>query len=87
MARPVRKGPVERLTLDLPVPVRETLDRLKESTSATSLVEVVQRAILLYDVLGQMMDGNNRLLLVGTKGEREVILPEFYNRRQREDQS
>jgi hypothetical protein len=67
-------GPKSRLTLDLAVPVRAELDRVKAATGADSLVEVVRRALAVYShVVGERQAGR-RLVTTGKDGEREIVI-------------
>ncbi len=74
MARPRKSEPTSRLTLDLSVSVRERLDELKTKTQADSLVEVIRRALAVYDYLWDEK-GRGCVVVVRTDGkERELVL-------------
>lgn len=53
MARPARKKKKERLNLDLPEGAKLRLERLRDSTHADSLSEVVRRALAVYELVSR----------------------------------
>ena len=58
----------------------DTIEALKNATTATSKAEIVRRAITLLKVVQEAKDKGEKLMLVadkpdGTKQEREIILP------------
>jgi hypothetical protein len=64
MARPASVHEKKRLTLELPAPVRERLDQLRERTGAESVTEVIRRALALYDAVVSLGERDVRLLLI-----------------------
>lgn len=75
MGRTAKARPTSRLTLDLAEPVRQRLDTLRNRTDADSLVEVVRRALAVYEFLWGEKAGGARLVVKREDGkEREVVL-------------
>jgi hypothetical protein len=75
MARAPGNNPTSRLTLDLPLPVRVMLNHLRASTNAESLVEVVRRAILVYEFIKSETADGGKLIIRKLDGtEREVVI-------------
>lgn len=75
MPRTAKTTPTSRLTLDLPTPVRAKLDALRDHTKADSLLEVVRRALAVYDFLWAQTADGGTLVVKGKDGtEREVVL-------------
>lgn len=75
MARTARTTPTSRLTLDLPEAVRARLDALRDHTHADSLVEVVRRALAVYDFLWAENAKGGKLVIKSKDGtERDVVL-------------
>jgi hypothetical protein len=75
VARQAKTTPTSRLTLDLPEPVRAKLDALRDHTHADSLVEVVRRALAVYDFLwAEKAEGGKLVIKLEDGTEREVIL-------------
>lgn len=75
MTRPAKAALKSRLTIDLPEPVRQKLNSLRERTNADSLVEVIRRAILVYDLIAIESAKGGKLIIRAPDGtEREVVL-------------
>lgn len=52
MARPkVNHGAKSRLTLEFPTTIRALMDKIKKVTNASSITEVIRRALVVYDIL------------------------------------
>lgn len=72
MPRPPSTSPRVRLTLEVPLSVRERLDLLRGLTEADSSTEVIRRALIVYEKLltldGQLVvrlpDGSERVILL-----------------------
>lgn len=72
--RPARKQPKVRLNLDMPVEVKEQLERIRDQLHADSMGEVIRRALAVYDYLhSEQADGAH--LLIRTKDGVEKGLP------------
>lgn len=74
MPRPAKSIPTTRLTLDLAEPVRERLNALKDQTEADTLVEVVRKALAVYDFLWTEKAKGAKLVVKTADGERELVL-------------
>lgn len=76
MARPKSKESKSRLSLELPLSVREDLEGIRDFTRADSLSEAVRRAIEVYElVLTARAAGNSVYVQDRETGERtEVVI-------------
>ena len=75
MPRIARKHERVRLNLDMPKPVRESLESLRDETHADSLSEVVRRALAVYEFLHKEKQEGATLLLRSEDGtERQLEL-------------
>lgn len=70
MTRP-RKGAPARLNMELDAVSKKRLDRLKETTDAASLTEVVRRALRFYDVVA---GHKGTVVLKGEDGTEKELL-------------
>lgn len=64
MPRPPSTEPRVRLNLEIPVRVRERIDRIRGMTEADSSTEVIRRAVFAYE------------LLLALKGQVVIRLPD-----------
>lgn len=74
---PRRKSLVEksRLNLEISTKVREQLERLRIRTEADSLVEVIRRALGVYEYVVEAQRGKSRIIFRnGTQEEEKVFL-------------
>jgi hypothetical protein len=64
----------ERIRLNLVVnrQVKDRIDQLQERSEATSITEVVRRALAIYEELLKIREEGGQLVIEG-KGEREVL--------------
>lgn len=69
MTKPKKKA---RLTLELPIPVRDRLGQLVQETDAGSMVEVLKRSIALYDEIVSHPDCT--LILRSADGVERIII-------------
>jgi len=53
----------KRITLEIPATARNQMDELMTSTNATSVAEVVRRAIVLYDMVTTHQRSGGAVLL------------------------
>jgi hypothetical protein len=74
MARIAKDVETSRLTLELANSVRKRLENLRNRTEADSLAEVIRRALAVYEVLWDEKQKGNRLMILGTNGDRELVL-------------
>lgn len=51
MPRPSRTEPRVRLNLEIPIRIRERIDRIRGVTEADSSTEVIRRAVFVYEKL------------------------------------
>ena len=63
-----------RLNLDLTPKAKSVLDGLQERTEASTLVEVVRRAIALYDLATTFKEQGGTILLKDADGIRELAI-------------
>lgn len=75
MARPKRPTPVRRLNLEIPEAQNQRLETLKEKTEATSLTQVIQKALAVYDlVMAEKLKGSTVIIRDAEGRDRELIL-------------
>jgi hypothetical protein len=77
MPRPTKTTPTSRLTLEMPEPVRKQLEHVRDQTHASSLTEVIQRALAVYDLLRKATAEGAKIVLENEGNERELAIPEF----------
>lgn len=65
--------PKTRLNLDLTPKVRERLDDLQAKTDASSLVEVIRRALAVYDMFLDHERNGGKTVLQNADGSREIV--------------
>jgi hypothetical protein len=75
VARRPKAVPTTRLNLEIAETVRQRLESLQARSEADSMVEVIRRALAVYEVLWEAKD-EGASVIVRTKGgeEKEVIL-------------
>jgi hypothetical protein len=67
--------PTTRINLEVIEPVRQRLERLQKRSEADSMVEVIRRALAVYEVLWEAKDEGASVIVRSSEGEeREVIL-------------
>jgi hypothetical protein len=59
----------KRFSLEMVVPVRKQLEDLKIKTNASTLSQVVQRAILIYE---EVVKANGELIIVDGEEKRQI---------------
>ena len=71
-----KKGPkVERLNLTVTPKGREKIEQLMVNTGATSITEVIQKSVAVYDYLvEEKQSGGELLIRIGDKEKSVVIL-------------
>lgn len=76
MPRLKRTRETARLSLDVSLTVRERIERLRESSDADSVTEVVRRALAVYEVLIAERKRGSEMILRDAGGvERRLLLP------------
>ena len=63
-----------RLTLDVPDPVRERLERLKTKSEASSVTEVVRRALAVYELLLEADVSGGSVLIAASDGSVKQVV-------------
>lgn len=63
-----------RLNLELDGATKKRLDLLKTSTDATSITEVIRRALRLYEIVTDLQKNGGKLFMKKGKDEVEVIV-------------
>lgn len=63
-----------RLNLEVKPTVRDRLERLKDSTEAESLTEVIRRALATYETLVEMSPDKHKIVLRLADGEEVTLL-------------
>lgn len=76
MPRIPKKCPTKRLTIEMPLPVRARLERLRDETGADTLAEVIRRSLAIYETLWDVRQGDGgKIVLHYPEGvERELLL-------------
>jgi len=75
MPRPPSTENRVRLNLELPVRVRDQLERLKELSEADSLTEVIRRALRIFELLLEMRASKASIIIRAKDGsEKEIII-------------
>jgi hypothetical protein len=62
-----------RLNLEIPVHVRESLDALQERSHASSLTEVIRKALALLDLYLEQRESGGQVIFRSKKGTDEVL--------------
>lgn len=65
---------VTRLHLELTSSTRQRLEKLKATTQADSLSEVLRRALIIYEFLCLERSNGSRIVVKDSTSEREVVL-------------
>ena len=75
MPKPNTTTPPEkvRLNLELSRPVHEQMQALQKRSDASSLTEVIRRALALYDVVTEHLSGGGQVVLRREDGEEEKL--------------
>ena len=63
-----------RLNLEIAPAVRERLERLRESTGAESLTEVIRRSLSVYETLIEISDSSLEIVVKDKDGEMRPML-------------
>lgn len=63
-----------RLNLEIAPAVRERLERLRESTGAESLTEVIRRSLSVYETLIEISDSSQEIVVKDKDGEMRPML-------------
>lgn len=74
MGRSPRKTPKVRVNLDLPPGSKARLERLRDTTEADSMSEVVRRALALYEAVREATGSCERVEILGQDGKRHLIV-------------
>jgi hypothetical protein len=73
--RPPKNVPTTRLSLEVAETVRKRLEQLQLRSEADSMVEVIRRALAVYEVLWEAKDDGASVVVRYDDGrEKEVIL-------------
>lgn len=80
MTRPKSVVEKSRLTLEIPVKVREQMDKIRHMTGAESVTEVIRRAVALYATITEMSLGKQMRVVMRDKNgeETNILLPNEY---------
>lgn len=71
----IRNGEsVTRLHLELSSSTRQRLEKLKTTTQADSLAEVLRRALIIYEFLWLERSNGSRIVVKDSASEKEVVL-------------
>ena len=70
MSSEVRKA---RLTIEVPAKTRDQLTDIVERSGASSLTEVIRRALALYDLILEHNADDGKLVLRHKNGREEVL--------------
>ena len=62
-----------RLNLEILPTVKEQLDGLQTRTGAGSMVEVIRRALALYDLVTEHCEANGQVVLKHATGKTETL--------------
>ena len=62
-----------RLNLELSKQVYDQMQTLQKRSDATSLTEVIRRALALYDVITEHVSGGGRIILRHKNGDDENV--------------
>lgn len=62
-----------RLNLELSCQVHEQMQTLQKRSGATSLTEVIRRALALYDVITEHLSDGGRIILRHKNGDEENV--------------
>ena len=63
-----------RLDLKMTEEVRQDLESLRDATQASSMSEVIARALAVYEFLWLEKKNGGKLVIKGPSGEKEVVL-------------
>ncbi len=75
-------SPHHRMTLELKPEHKALITSLKERSEAASEVEVIRRALRVYETLSDAVANGSEIVAVSADGrDRTVILPEFHHLR------
>jgi hypothetical protein len=74
MPRLAKKAKVKRLNLELKIDVRNRMEELRDLTDADTLVEVVRRALAVYDYVWTQKKEGARILVEDSEGTRELVI-------------
>lgn len=75
MPRPPSTEKRVRLNLELPVRVRDQLERLRKMSEADSLTEVIRRAVRIFELLLEMRAAKATIIVRAKDGsEKEIII-------------
>lgn len=62
-----------RLNLEIARPVHDQMQALQTRSQATSLTEVIRRALALYDLVTEHITNGGEIILKTRKGEQEKL--------------
>ncbi len=74
MPRPAHTEPRQRLNLDMAQRSRARLERLRLTSDADTMTEVIRRALILYEELLTTRDAGGQILLRVGDTVREVLI-------------
>ena len=75
MPRPPNTEPRTRLNLEIPVRLRERMERLRQTLEADSLTEVIRRALVVYEALLTTREGHGKVFIRAADGtEQEIVV-------------
>ena len=75
MSRPPSSAARVRLNLDLPISVRERMDRVREMSEADTISEVIRRSLAVYEALLGLAHEGAKIVTRKRDGMETVVLP------------
>jgi hypothetical protein len=73
MGRPAKNHESSRLTLDLPMEIRELIEKIRDETQVDSLTSVIKSAVKLYDYFLEEKKKDHKIFVQDETSERELI--------------
>lgn len=63
-----------RLNLEISPQVRDRIERLRASTEAESLTEVIRRALAIYERLIELSESEHDIVIRGKDGDEQTLM-------------
>ena len=63
-----------RVSLDFPIQVKDTLEEIRDRTGATSVTEVIKRALAVYKVISEILAEGETIRVRGKDGEERQLV-------------
>lgn len=73
MPRHKRTHTISRLNLEMSLQSRQRLEQLRQDTDADSLVDMIRKAVDLYEHVIQAQARGEKIVSRGPEGERELV--------------